>query len=173
MKTSEKRLLLIMLGIALLGGLVVGSGMYFDKRDELKALQTGLISEWDEIQALFEQRETWEMRSNWLEANQPKFTSPEKAAGEIFEEAQAGGVEGVEATKQVFVDPEETPYYIQAGVSLMAKGELPKVMRWIYDLSRPEAFRIVRNLKIVPDKETPENVIATFELLRWYAPTNQ
>ncbi|MDF1859782.1 MAG: hypothetical protein P1U87_06175 [Verrucomicrobiales bacterium] len=173
MKTSEKRLLFIMLGIALLGGLVVGSGKYFDKRDELRTGQRQLSSEWDEIQALFTQRETWEMRSNWLEANQPKFTSPEKAAGEIFQEAQASEVEGVEATKQVFVDPEETPHYIQTGVSLSAKGELPNVMRWIYDLSRPEDFRIVRNLKIVPDKETPENVIATFELLRWYAPTNQ
>ncbi|MCB1206852.1 MAG: hypothetical protein KDN18_21530, partial [Verrucomicrobiae bacterium] len=63
-----------------------------------------------------------------------------------------------------------TPDYVQASVALSASGDLKSVFRWLYDLNRPEQFRVIRNLKVQPDKETPENIIATFELLGWYAP---
>lgn len=174
MKKSEKRLLFILLGLALLGAVVIFSNVYFEKRDELRSEQENLAAEWEEIEILFEERELWEMRANWLTANQPKYTSSDQVANEIFDIAQAKGVKGVETSKQVLIpiDEEVSPHYIQAGVSLQAKGSLPDVLRWIYDLTRPETFRVVRNLSLAPDKENPESIIAKFELLRWYAPKN-
>jgi len=174
MKPSEKRLLLLLLGLAVVGGIVLSSGLYFEKCDELRADREALDEEWAYIEKLFEEKELWELRANWLAANQPKFTSSDKVANDIFEIAQAKGVEGVEASKQVLIpiDEEESLHYIEAGVSLQAKGALPDVLRWIYELSQPETFRVVRDLSLTPDKGDPESVIPKFDLLRWYDPKN-
>jgi len=170
MKTSEKRLLFALLGMLLLGAVVVGSKFYLDKRDTLVAEQEGLDTEWVEIEALFEEREIWEMRATWLTQNQPEFTTTEQIDQAIYQEALADKVEGVTTSKQTLLPTATMPDYVQAGVSLSASGELGAIFRWIYDLNRPEGFHVIRNLKVVPDKEAPEDVIATFDLLRWYAP---
>jgi hypothetical protein len=63
-----------------------------------------------------------------------------------------------------------SPYFTQAGVSLSASGDLASVFRWLHDLNRPENFRVIRNIKVGPDKDKAENIVAQFELLRWYTP---
>lgn len=170
MKPSEKRLLFALLGMLVLGGVVIGSDYYFDQRDLLLSERANLETERVEIEALFEEKEIWEMRASWLESNQPEFTTNEQIEQAIFQEALAEKAEGVTTSKQTPLPTVSTPDYIQAGVALSASGELKSVFRWLYDLNRPEDFRVIRNLKVQPDKETPENIIATFELLRWYAP---
>lgn len=170
MKASEKRLLFALLGMLFLGAVVIGSDFYFDKRDALVAERSTLDTEWVEIEALFEEKEIWEMRADWLNQHQPKFTSSEQIDQAIYQEALADKVEGVTTSKQTLLPTVTTPDYVQAGVSLSAAGDLPSVFRWIHSLNRPEDFRVIRNLKVQPDKEKPEDVVATFELLRWYAP---
>jgi acyl-CoA synthetase (AMP-forming)/AMP-acid ligase II len=169
MKASEKRLLFALLGIFFLGAVVISSDFYFDKRDTLVAEAATLETEWVEIEALFEEKEIWEMRADWLTQQQPKFTSNEQIDQAIYQEALADKVPGVTTSKQTLLPTVTTPDYVQAGVSLSASGDLPSVFRWLHLLNRPESFRVIRNLKVQPDKEKPENVIATFELLRWYA----
>lgn len=170
MKTREKRLLFALLGILLIGGLVIGSDYFFDERERLLNEQGQLRNEWIVIETLFEEKDLWEMRSTWLEEKQPRFTSSEAADQAIYQESLAQGVSGVTTSKQNLLPAVSTPNYVQAGVSLSASGTLGDVFRWLYDLNQPEDFRVVRNLKVVPDKESPEHIIATFELLRWYAP---
>lgn len=145
--------------------------LYFDRRDELLNQKALLDNEWIEIETLFEEKDFWEMRGAWLSANQPVYTSADKISEEIFELAQATDVEGVTTAKQSLLPVEDTPHYVQAGVALEAKGELAPLLRWLYDLTRPGTFRVVRNLVVRPDKEEAGSVIATMELLRWYAPT--
>lgn len=170
MKASEKRLLFILLGMFFLGAIVIGSDYYLDRRDLLLAERAELENEWVRIETLFEEREVWEIRSAWLSQNQPAFTTAEEVEQGIYQEALAKGVDGVSTSKRTLLPTLTTPDYVQAGVALTAAGDLKDVFRWLYDLNRPEAFRVIRNLKVVPDKEAPEKIIATFELLRWYAP---
>ena len=170
MKASEKRLLFALLGMLFLGAVVIGSDYYFDQRDLLLNEKADLETEWVEIEALFEEKEIWETRATWPAEHQPAFTPTEQIDQAIYQEALAEKANGIVASKQTLLPTLTTPEYVQAGVSLSASGELADVFRWIYDLNRPEDFRVIRNLKVQPDKETPENVVATFELLRWYAP---
>lgn len=170
MKKSEKRLLTILLSLLVLGALVISFDVYTDKRDELIAEQQRLELEWVEIDALFEEKETWELRANWLTQNQPPFTSTEAASQEIFNEALAENRKGIVTSKQTLLPIEETDVFVQAGVALTATGELAAIFRWIYDITRPTSFRSIRNLTLRPDQEDPEKVVAQFELLRWYAP---
>lgn len=170
MKASEKRLLFTLLGMLLLGGLLLGADQYRKRRESLLAEKDRLESEWIVIETLFEEKETWEIRGRWLAENQPAFTSSEKIDQDIYEEALAKDVEGVTTSKQTLMPTVTTPDYVQAGVSLSASGTLADVFRWIHGLHRPESFRVIRNLKVAPDKEQAGKVIAQFELLRWYAP---
>ena len=137
----------------------------------LLAEKSNLEIEWVEIETLFEEKDLWETRAAWLDQNQPKFTSNEEIDQAIFKEAEAEDVEGVTTSKLALLPTVSTRDYVQAGVSLTASGELGDVLRWIYDLNHPQDFRVIRNLKISPDKEAPEKVVAHLELLRWYAPT--
>ncbi len=170
MKASEKRLLFALLAMLFLGAVVIGSDFYFDKRDALVAERSNLDTEWVEIEALFEEKEIWEMRAEWLDQHQPEFATTEEISQEIYQLALAEKVDGVTTSKQTLLPTETTPDYVQAGVSLSAAGDLASVFRWLHSLNRPEDFRVIRNLKVQPDKEKPEEIIATFELLRWYAP---
>lgn len=170
MKSSEKRLLFALLGMLFLGAVVIGSDFYFDRRNLLLAERATLEEQWVEIDALFEEKDLWEARGEWLAQNQPKFTTTEKIDQEIYQEALAEKVSGVTTSKLSLLPTLTTPEYVQAGVSLTAQGDLQDVFRWIYELNRPEGFRVIRNLKVQPDKEAPEKVLATFDLLRWYAP---
>lgn len=170
MKKSEKQLLFALLGLVLLGAGVIASDVYFDKRAELTSERTQLNTDWIEIQILFEDKELWEMRANWLNQNQPAFTSSEQIAQAIFKDALAEEETGFTTSKQNLLPNDRTPDYIQAGVTLIAQGELPSFMRWAYDLTRPESFRVISNLKLTPDKEEEGRIVAQMELLRWYAP---
>jgi hypothetical protein len=170
MKPSEKRLLFALLGMLFLGAGVIGSDFYFERRDLLLSERASLEEQWVVIETLFEEKKLWEARGEWLSQNQPKFTTSEKIDKEIYQEALAEKVDGVTTSKLSLLPTLTTPEYIQAGVSLSAAGELQAVFRWIYELNRPEGFRVIRNLKVQPDKEAPEKIVATFDLLRWYAP---
>lgn len=170
MKASEKRLLFGLLAMLFLGAAVIGSDFYFKKRDALLAEKANLDNEWITIETLFEEKEIWEMRAEWLGRHQPAFTSTEEIDQAIFREALAAEVEGVATSKQTLLPTVTTPYYTQAGVSLSAAGDLASVFRWLHDLNRPENFRVIRNIKVGPDKDKAENIIAQFELLRWYTP---
>jgi hypothetical protein len=170
MKSSEKRLLFILLSMLVLGGVFLGMDQYLKRRDALLAEKARLETEWIVIETLFEEKEIWEMRAQWLAENQPPFTSSEQIDQAIYDEALAAEIEGVTTSKQTLMPTVTTPDYVQAGVSLTASGELRDVFRWIHELNRPESFRVIRNLKMAPDKEEPGKILAQFELLRWYAP---
>lgn len=170
MKASERRLLGAFLLILLLGGSVLLVDIYRkkaavldDRRDEL---------EWDlvEIDSLLEERDKWMARNDWLRANQPPFTTREEVNNEVFEIAKARDVEGIEVSGIKYLDPVSTPYYEQAGVSLTVSGSLESVFRWIHSVQRPSEFRVVRNLRVIPDEEENGSIRCSLQLLRWYAP---
>mgnify|MGYP001803636656 CR=1 FL=1 len=170
MKKSEKRLLTILLSLVFLAGLVLFLDLYKDKREELLAENARLDMEWVEIDALFEEKEIWEVRSNWLEQNQPTLTSNEAISQAIFNDSKAENRRGITISKQTLLPVETTGSYVQAGVAVVASGELAAISRWIYDMTRPITFRAVRNISIRPNPDDPSKVTAQFELVRMYAP---
>ena len=170
MKNNEKRLLFVLLSLALLGAVVVCSDIYFDKKELLSQEYTNLENEWIEIQTLFEERSMWELRGQWLENNQPAFTDNQTITQAIFERAEKPGTSGVTTYRLTLVPVNETPFFNEVGVSLTAEGELGRILRWLYDITPPSSFRVIRNLKLTPGSEDPQVITAKIELLRWYAP---
>jgi len=170
MTRSEKRLLTILLSLFVLGGLLIGVTTYQQKRTALLTERQELTGEWLKIEALFEEKEKWELRANWLKQNQPVFTSNKDISESIFNDSMAQNRSGVTIASQTLLPVEETEEYIEAAIAVTASGELAAISRWIYDITSPSSFRTIRNVSITPDIEKPEEIIAQFELLRWYAP---
>ena len=170
MKASERRLLGAFLLMLLLGGTVLLVDIYRKKATAMDEQRQGYEEDLVEIDALLEMRDQWMTRNDWLRANQPPFTSREQVDNEIFEDAKARDFEGIEVSGIKFLEPVSTPHYEQAGVSLTVSGSLESVFRWIHRVQRPEEFRVVRNVRVIPDEEENGRIRCSLQLLRWYAP---
>ena len=156
----------------LLGGTLILVDIYRKKADALKLRRGELELALVEIDALLEDRVEWTTRNDWLRANQPAFTSRELIDQQIFEEANARKVEGIEVSEIKLLEPLSTPHYEQAGVSLVVTGSLEAVFRWLHAVQRPTQFRVVRNVTVIPDEEENGLIHCSLQLLRWYAPAS-
>ncbi len=173
MKKREKRLLTVVIAVALLGGTVIGWDFFSKKRSVLTAEKGRLETEQIRIEALFEEKEIWNARSAWLKSNQPSYESKGQIDEAIFKVAEAKDVEGLASKPLSPLPGVETLHYTQAGIALKVEGKHEDVFRWLYDLNRPDEFYVVRNLKISLHKKEAEKITCQFELLRWYAPKTQ
>ena len=170
MKKSEKQLLYILISIALLGALVVCSDVYFEKRELLTQEHNNLQNEWIEIETLFEERSMWELRGQWLKKNQPTFTNNQAITQAIFERAEKPRTSGITTSRLNLVPLNETLFFSEVGVSFTAEGELGSILRWLYDMTPPSSFRVIRNIRLAPSADEAQILTANIELLRWYAP---
>lgn len=170
MKASEKRLLCIFAGLLGLGLVALLADLYFDKRDVLLAERTALENDWIRIETLLEERKTWEVRTYWLDANQPAFTSTEAIDQAIFDEVLNLGANGVSTSNQALLPTLQADHYVQAGVSVDAEGSIGDLVRWLHELGESGRFHVIRDLRIAPSPDDPETISAKFKLLRWYAP---
>lgn len=170
MKKRERNLLYLLLLMLAAFGIVIVSDYYFDRKALLLAEKNRLENEWIRIQTLMEERETWEARADWLDQSQPAYEETEEIEDAIFARALNASQSGVETSDQVLLSTEFTPFYTQSGVSLKATGPLPDLFQWLYDLEKPEEFHVIRNLKVFPSQDEPGQLVAAFQLLRWYRP---
>ncbi|MEM9282935.1 MAG: hypothetical protein AAGA96_13995, partial [Verrucomicrobiota bacterium] len=124
------------------------------------------------IQTLYEEKEMWELRGEWLKKNQPAFTNNQAISQAIFETAERPSISGVTTSGISLIPVSESADRIEVGVSFLAEGELGRIFRWLYDITPPSSFRVVRSIRIFPGAEDPRKLTAKIELLRWYAPRN-
>ncbi|MFT5467494.1 MAG: hypothetical protein ACI8UO_002598 [Verrucomicrobiales bacterium] len=171
LKANEQRLLFAFLVTLFLTVVWYTRSFYVSHRESADELSYQLSLQEAEIEVLLEERDKWTQRSEWLEAFQPNYTSRGEVQNELFKEARADGVEGVETSGIELIEQVETPDYTQAGVSFDAKGTLVDVFTWLHTLQQPETFRVIRTLRVKPNKEDPGQVECYVELLKWYRPT--
>lgn len=170
MTRNERRLLTLFVSALLVGAAVVAADFYTDRRELLRAERYQLETEWVEIDALLEDRTIWNTRATWIDVNQPGFESTEQIDQAIYDTALAPTRVDVETDNHSLLDTEGTPFYTQAGVRFVARGQLADVFAWLHELKQSERFHAVRNLQISPDQDEEGAVVCQLELLRWYTP---
>ncbi len=168
MTRSERRLGTMLLAICLLGGTFVAWDYYSKKISALKIERDAFDQDWLTIETYFEEREMWNSRSTWLEVNQPTFEETTEIEQSLYQEALAADNDRIETSNLDLRPTVVEANYTQSSVTLVAKGTLEDVFRWLHSLTRPEDFRVIRNMKVTPDKEVEGKIMCQFELLRWY-----
>lgn len=178
--TREKRLLgLCLLSIFLVVNLFVGRAVMRTLNGSKQQIQD-LKNEIAENEMWLEERELWERRQSWLDAN---LTAPlvqqrisvGNAQGDLMQTMQNEVLERrLEIERQTLVEPQSTPFYDEVAVSFRVEGDAAEVNRWLATLQSPEKFQVVKTFKLELDgrsREVEPQAECDITIARWYAPS--
>lgn len=171
MKPSERRLIMI-LGMltALCGGVILSQRLLRQQRAIERREQTLELKQM-EGRAMLTEAELWKQRLDWLQTAQPTLASENQASEELLETLLAtAAAQGLTVQKKQLHEPVTAAYYREVGVTLTVRGTLPSVFRWMHGLLAPEAFRVVSQVKIMPDAANPADVVAVLHISQLHAP---
>ena len=177
LKQSEKRLL-----VAFLAALFIVVNLFVftqvskvqrSAESKVRKLESELLVMGD----LLAEGDLWRARESWLAAKQPVFDeSGERGAtrAEVDEDL----LNTIRATARKFAvtleeeklpEPEEHPHFVQAVARVSGVGSIEGIMRWIYELQKPQEFRAVTFFELRPQKDDPSILTCEMRLERWYA----
>jgi len=172
MKASEKRLILILVVLAVVSGGAILSQRLLRMQRGLERREQTLEVKREESSMVLAESELWRQRLNWLQTSQPPMTSENDASKELLDGLLSSAATlGLTVQKQQLHEPVSAEFYREVGVTLTVKGELPAVFRWMHQVLSPESFCMVAGLKVVPDSKDTSHVVATVHFSRLYGPT--
>lgn len=164
------------LAIALIAILVIGGGWVVFKRlgawkTSLERREVALAQRKVEADGLLQQRDFWNLRSEWLNSNQKDYTTRNDADTQLLnyvrDSAQANDVT---LSLSQLGDPAQAPGVRAATITVDANGDYAKVWRWLHTLqSDPTAFISVQGLTIKPNVEDTKRLEVTdLRLQKWF-----
>ncbi len=178
--TREKRLL----GFCLLSIFLVAN--LFAARAVMRSLGgssakiTELKNELAENEMWLEEKDLWERRRDWLEANLPaslvrQRISVGNAQGELMQSLQNDLLERkLKIERQSLLEPQTTAFYDEVAVNLRVTGEAAELNRWLATLQSPERFQVIKNIELELDgrsKEVEPQAECDITVARWFAPS--
>jgi hypothetical protein len=169
MRASERRLLGVFLALGGLIGTVLVVQQIRGWQHRLDRRERDVELAQMESRTLLAEAPMWMAKEEWLTQVQPAAESELQANEGLLEQLRntATGV-GLEISKTQIEATQQTDHYRQFGVSLLLKGDLPLLMRWVHGLLGPDTFYVMPQLRISPDKEDPTKVTALVRVWRWY-----
>ena len=171
MKENERRLLMVFVVLAAVMGGAILSQRFLQWSHRLDRMERDLELAKMESDVLIAQAPLWRQRSEWIQQTQPVAADSYDAGKGLLalkDSAEQGGI----SVLKTQIEPEaQTAYYQQFGVTLTVKGELPKILGWIYSILDPGAFIVVPRLRISPEKDDKsQDVVATVTFQRRFNP---
>jgi hypothetical protein len=172
MKENERRLLMVFVVLAAVMGGAILSQRFLQWSHRLDRLERDLELAKMESDVLIAQAPLWKQRSEWIQQTQPVAADAYDAGNglqtALKEAAERGGI----AVLKTQIEPDvQTAYYQQYGVTLTVKGELPKILGWIYATLDPSAFIVAPRMRISPEKDDKsQDVVATVTFQRRFNP---
>ena len=170
MQSRERKLLAVsaVLFISMAG--LLGAQRLIDWQKSLERQERNVELQEIEAEALLAEAPLWETRSEWMDAKQPKAANALEANRELDYLVNQAKEAGLTVDSQQLQEPVKTEWYYQTGATLVVRGKLPSVFRWMYGMLSPTEFRIVPFIKVTPDKDDPAQVMVAVQFWRRYAP---
>jgi len=173
MRSSEKMLLWILVGMAAIGAVLI-LGMEHNRK--VKALD----SEYEDLELLLAEsesvladRDVWLERGNWLAKVQPPFDPEQQKEIQtdlIDTVDKAARESSIEIRKRLLLPVTNTPDATQIGIDVTGYGSLEGMLKWLYALQSPDKVRAIERIDMRPDPRDPEKVQADLRLIRFYQP---
>ncbi|OYW74276.1 MAG: hypothetical protein B7Z37_18370 [Verrucomicrobia bacterium 12-59-8] len=171
MKPSEKRLIMLLVVLAVVSGGAIMAQRLLRVQRGLERREQALELRRGEAGTILAEADLWKQRLEWLQRSQPPMTSENEASKELLEGLLGSAAkEGLTVQKQLLHELVSAEFYREVGVTLTVKGALPGVFRWMHQVLSPESFCMVSGLKVVPDSVDTANVVATVHFSRLYGP---
>ncbi|WP_395749808.1 hypothetical protein [Prosthecobacter sp.] len=171
MKASERRLLTILVVLALVAGSAILCQFLLGKQRLIERREETLSLRQVEADAMLADKDLWHARQTWLQSAQPSMTSESQASNELLDTLVAAAAKNdLVVQKRALQEPVTRPFYREVGVSLTLKGQFPAMFRWLHEMLDPAEFRAISFLKIIPDEADKSAVVCTVHFSRFYAP---
>jgi hypothetical protein len=170
MNARELRLAIAFIAILVIGGGFIVFTQIGRWKKNIEQREFALSLKKVEADELLLQKGFWDTRSNWLNEKQLVFTSRKDADNAIYDLIEESAKKaGVTLLSRQLEQPEEQPGMIAAGIVVEAKGGLEKMLRWLHDLQKPDAFISVKGMTLKPDVEDSAIImLSEARIQKWY-----
>jgi hypothetical protein len=180
LSNREEKLALGVFAVLVLAILAVGTSRVRAWRTALWEREAELANREAEATELRNGGTLWEERQQWIESHLPRHPNAGEARSSLVSAVQeAAGTHGVTLQSQKLIDPEAPkpdadgeppPPQGPPGFALQvtATGDLRNIVLWWQELLRPEHFRQMNFLKLIPDDDTTDTIRCTAEIWQWY-----
>ena len=170
MKASERRLLMILTVLAAVCGGAILSQHLLRLQQDVERREESLRLKKMEADALLAEASVWRKRLEWLQASQPTMDSENKASEEMLEALLTSAEKHtLVVQKKQLHEAVMNESFRAVDLTLTVQGGVASVFRWLHAVQAPESFCAVPQLKIVPNSDNPELVLATVRFSRLHA----
>lgn len=170
----EKKLLLACVGSLVLVGGMLAANEFLNRRRTAQERITTLQSELDELQVLFDDREFWNKRGEWLRETMPTTESLGQAQAKLLEDVQNDALDlELKVEQQRLLEPASNENYREVAVEVRLRGDQTTLLGWLASLQSPERFQAIKAIEFDIDtraKEKTPQAICEMTLARWYKP---
>ncbi|MEZ0389439.1 MAG: GspMb/PilO family protein [Verrucomicrobium sp.] len=170
MRPSERRLVIIFCAMLIFVAGLIGSQQLLSWQRALKSGEDKADLARMESEILMAQSADWNARADWINQTQPTLKDALEANQELSRAEDLARERGLETINKQLLEPEKTDVFQQIGFTMTVKGQLPEVFRWLHRMQSPADFRVIPSLKVAPDKQDANLVVATVQFWRWYQP---
>lgn len=168
MQTREKTLLLI-LGVAIFVALnLIGLNLFLKARNSIKKQIVAAKDELATARSWLDLDESLHPADDWIESHPMKKQASEEASAELLKtEREEAEKAGLKISEESLLPVQQTPYGSAAPVTVKLNGPFPGVVKLLFALQSPTAWRTIERMSIKSDAQPP-NVIADLEIRQYF-----
>lgn len=143
-----------------------------------KALNTSIAQLQDQSTSnhtWLKDRDSWDKRMKWLDANMPYTDSAGRSQGQLLEELQTSSLDAeLKITGQTLLEPLALDHCNEVALNIKVRGDQDKLLRWLLTLQSPEKFQAMKAFELEIDgkaKEKTPQAQCNLTLAQWFNPT--
>jgi hypothetical protein len=170
----EKKLLAGCVASLLIVAGMLGTNEFLTRRRAVQEKITALTTELDEHKSWFSDREFWDKRAQWLNANMPVTESLGQASAMLLEDIENDALDlELQVVKKRLLEPANTENYNEVAVEVTMRGDQTTLLGWLASLQSPERFQAIKAMEFELDtraKEKTPQAFCNLTLARWFKP---
>ena len=171
MNARERTLAMIVGSIAAILINLLLFKFFFGHRQRLTDELNAKKAEIEALQVLYSEKEMWEQRGAWVEANQPKLAQESNAGVQLHDRVQELAKKHVVLLEApVLGAAERRPNQTAVPFTFETKSPWPALIAFLHEAQSPEAFTVFESANIQKDPGDATQMRGKFKIARWYAP---
>ncbi len=168
--SNEKTLFLILCGAVFLALNLLGVRAFLQARAHLQQSIVAAKTELASDRNWLDLAETLHPAMSWIAAHPFPTTPPDEASAALLKLEQSEAEKaGLKVMEENLLPPQDIPKGSSVGVGVKLSGPFEGVVRFLFALQGPTAWRSIDKLTLHSDTEPP-NVIADLELRQYFHP---
>jgi hypothetical protein len=166
--TNEKHLLLLLCGALFVAANMVGLRSFLKAKEGLRKAMIAATSDVASDKSWIDMGSALSPADAWINTHpMPRCARVDASAQLLKSERDAAEQAGLKITEENLLPSSETQYGSTVAVSVRLAGPFQGVVRMLFALQTPTAWRTVSKLSLKSDAQPP-NVVASLELVQYF-----